>query len=70
VSYRFNGLLDDIYATLVVQLFHTKPFSLDQLWRYAADFRTLTEKQLGGKLTRLAEGAGNRVSSGGKKSSR
>jgi hypothetical protein len=26
VSYRFNGFLDDIYATLVVRLHHTKPF--------------------------------------------
>lgn len=38
VSYRFNGFLDDIYATLVVRLHHTKPFQQDQLWRYAADF--------------------------------
>jgi small GTP-binding protein len=58
VSYRFNGFLDDIYATLVVRLHHTKPFQQDQLWRYAADFKTLTRKQLGVKLTRRAEGAG------------
>ena len=58
VSYRFSGFLDDIYATLVVRLHHTKPFQQDQLWRYAADFKTLTDKQLGVKLTRRAEGAG------------
>ena len=58
VSYRFNGFLDDIYATLVVRLHHTKPFAQDQLWRYAADFKTLTGKQLGVKLTRRAEGSG------------
>jgi len=58
VSYRFNGFLDDIYATLVVRLHHTEPFQQDQLWRYAADFKTLTGKQLGVKLTRRAEGAG------------
>jgi small GTP-binding protein len=58
VSYRFNGFLDDIYATLVVRLHHTKPFDQDELWRYAADFKTLTKKQLGVKLTRRAEGAG------------
>jgi small GTP-binding protein len=58
VSYRFNGFLDDIYATLVVRLHHTRPFQQDQLWRYAADFKTLTGKQLGMKLTRRAEGAG------------
>jgi small GTP-binding protein len=58
VSYRFNGFLDDIYATLVVRLHHTRPFEQDQLWRYAADFKTLTGKQLGVKMTRRAEGAG------------
>jgi hypothetical protein len=58
VSYRFNGFLDDIYATLVVRLHHTSPFTQDQLWRYAADFKTLTKKQLGVKLTRRAEGSG------------
>lgn len=60
VGYRFNGFLDDIYATLVVRLHHTKPFQQEQLWRYAADFRTTTGKklQLGVKLTRLAEGTG------------
>jgi hypothetical protein len=58
VSYRFNGFLDDIYATLVVRLHHTQPFEQDELWRYAADFKTLTGRQLGVKLTRRAEGAG------------
>jgi len=58
VSYWFNGFLDDIYATLVVRLHHTKPFQQDQLWRYAADFKTLTGRQLGVKLTRRGEGAG------------
>ncbi len=58
VSYRFTGFLDDIYATLVVRLHHTESFAQDELWRYAADFKTFTQKQLGVKLTRLAEGAG------------
>jgi small GTP-binding protein len=58
VSYQFSGFLDDIYATLVVRLHHTDPFQRDELWRYAADFRTLTGKQLGIKMTRRAEGAG------------
>jgi small GTP-binding protein len=61
VSYRFSGFLDEIYATLVVRLHHTKPFTQDQLWRYAADFKTLTGKQLGVKLERRAEGAGELV---------
>ncbi len=58
VSYLFQGFLDDIYATLVVRLHHTQTIENDELWRYAADFRTLTGKQLGVKLTRLGEGAG------------
>ena len=58
VSYRFNGFLDDIYATLVVRLHHTNSFQQDQLWRYAADFKTLLGKQLGVKMIRRAEGAG------------
>jgi len=61
VSYRFNGFLDEIYATLVVRLHHNKAFTQDQLWRYAADFKTLTGKQLGVKLERRAEGAGELV---------
>jgi hypothetical protein len=58
VSYRFNGFLDDIYATLVVRLHHTQSFERAALWRYAADFKTLTGKQLGVKLTRRSEGSG------------
>ncbi|WP_342350065.1 GTP-binding protein, partial [uncultured Nitrospira sp.] len=58
VSYRFHGFLDDIYATLVVQLHHAKTIEKDELWRYAADFMTLTGKKLGVKLKRLGEGAG------------
>jgi small GTP-binding protein len=61
VSYQFNGFLDDIYATLVVRLHHTKSFEQDKLWRYAADFKTLTGRQLGVKLERRAEGAGELV---------
>jgi hypothetical protein len=58
VTYRFNGFLDDIYAALVVRLRHSRPFEQHQLWRYAADFKTLTGKPLGVKLTRRAEGEG------------
>ena len=59
VSYQFNGFLDDIYATLVVRLHHTEPFERDQLWRDAADFRTMTGRRLGVKLTRRADGLGD-----------
>ncbi len=57
-SYRFTGFLDEIYATLVVRLHHTEPFQQQQLWRYAADFKTNTGKLLGFKLTRHAPGVG------------
>ncbi len=58
VSYQFNGFLDEVYATLVVKLHHTKEFNHDELWRYAADFTTHEGRQLGVKLTRRAEGEG------------
>lgn len=58
VSYQFTGFLDEIYATLVVRLHHTEPFHQDQLWGHAADFKTLTGRQLGVKLIRRAPGAG------------
>jgi small GTP-binding protein len=58
VSYQFKGFLDDLYATLIVRLHHTLSFQQDQLWQFAADFKTLTGKQLGVKLMRRAEGAG------------
>jgi small GTP-binding protein len=59
VSYRFQGFLDDIYATLVVKLAHCGAFPLRDLWRDAADFETLAEhKRLGIKLAREADGRG------------
>ena len=58
VNYRFTGFLDDVYATLVVRLHHSDAFDQDQLWRYAADFKTKTGKQLGVKLHRRAPGLG------------
>jgi small GTP-binding protein len=58
VSYRFGGFLDEVYATLVVRLHHTDSFTQDQLWRYAADFKTYVGKQLGVKLTRRSPGVG------------
>jgi hypothetical protein len=58
VTYRFSGFLDDVYSTLVVRLHHSDAFEQDQLWRYAADFKTNTGKQLGVKLNRRAPGVG------------
>ena len=61
VSYCFHGFLDDIYATLVVRLHHSQTIEHNELWRYAADFKTLTGKHLGVKPMRLGEGAGELV---------
>ena len=58
VSYRFDGFLDDVYATLVVRLHHTKAFNQEKLWRHAADFKTLSGKLMGVKVARGKEGAG------------
>ena len=56
VSYRFSGSADEIWATLVVRLHHTPTFDKDQLWRYAADFRTQAGRRVGLMMTKLAEG--------------
>lgn len=58
VTYNFSGMLDEIYATLVVRLHHTTQFEKDQLWRFAADFKTQAGQRVGLKMTRKAEGAG------------
>lgn len=57
VTYRFNGPLDEIYATLVVRLHHSIIFEYDKLWRFAADFKTPSGKRLGLKMTKKNEGA-------------
>ena len=57
VTYQFSGMLDEIYATLVVKLHHTSAFDKDQLWRYAADFKTQAGKRVGLKMTKKPEGS-------------
>ena len=53
VSYAVKGFLDDIYATLVVELADCQSFTLKELWRDAADFVTLADDHhMGIKLTR------------------
>jgi small GTP-binding protein len=59
VTYRFTGFLDEIYATLVVRLHHSEPFKQDELWHYAAEFKTNTGKKLGVKMLRRAPGMGD-----------
>ena len=57
VSYRFQGSIDEIYATLVVRLHHTSAFDNDRLWKFAADFKTPGNRQMGFKLTKKREGS-------------
>jgi hypothetical protein len=42
-----------------VRLHHSDAFAQEDLWRYAADFKTNAGKQLGVKLTRRAPGVGD-----------
>jgi WD40 repeat protein/GTPase SAR1 family protein len=56
VTYRFDGPVDEVYATLVVRLHHTLAFRGAQLWKSAADFNTQAGAALGFVLTRESEG--------------
>jgi small GTP-binding protein len=57
VTYQLSGALDEVYATLIVKLHNTTAFEKDQLWRFAADFRTQQGQRLGIKMLKRAEGA-------------
>lgn len=57
VTYGFSGVLDEIYATLVVRLHYTNDFQKDQLWKYAADFKTLGERRVGLQMIKKGEAA-------------
>lgn len=58
VTFRFSGALEQLYATLVVKLHHTRAFETEELWRYAADFRCTADGggQVGLKMAKLGEG--------------
>jgi WD40 repeat protein len=55
VTYGFAGPLDEIYATLVARLHYTNDFEKAQLWRYAADFTSLSGKRVGLQMTKKAD---------------
>lgn len=57
-SYTFAGYLDELYATLVVRLHHTRPFEAAELWRDAANMRTAGGKAIGLRLLRRDDGSG------------
>lgn len=56
VTYQFSGMLDEIYATLIVRLHLSSTFDTDKLWRFAADFKTPTEQRLGLIMDKKQEG--------------
>lgn len=56
VSYRFDGVVDEIYSTLVVRLNHTHEFKRAQLWQDAAEFETKAGVKIGIKLNRQISG--------------
>lgn len=56
VTYGFAGVLDEIYSTLVVRLHYTNDFEKDQLWKYAADFKTHDKKRVGLQMHKKNEG--------------
>ena len=43
VSYAVKGFLDNLSATLAVKLADCQSFTLEELWRDAADFVTLVD---------------------------
>lgn len=57
MTFRFEGHLDEIYATLVVRLHSTESFSYKQLWLDAADFESPIGHEIVLKMTRY-EGQG------------
>jgi WD40 repeat protein len=52
MTFRFEGHLDEIYATLVVRLHYTELFKYKQLYLDAADFESLTGERIGLKMNR------------------
>ena len=61
IAFTFSGSLDEIYATLVVRLLHTKLVEKEALWKWAADFRTPANKRIGIKISKKAEGSAELV---------
>jgi hypothetical protein len=57
VSYEFDGVVDEIYSTLVVRLDHTNYFRRSDLWQDAAEFLTNNKHMLGVKLSRQLGGS-------------
>lgn len=52
MSYLFDGVVDEVYATLAVRLDHTRVFRRARLWQDAAEFSTDSDAKIGIKLAR------------------
>jgi GTPase SAR1 family protein len=60
VSYRVEGNLKEIYATLIAHLYYSKMVENAGFWRFAADFKTIGDgKRLGLKMSPRQETAGD-----------
>jgi class 3 adenylate cyclase/GTPase SAR1 family protein len=55
VTFRFEGPIQNIYATLAVRLSHSGFFKKDEMWKNAATFRVPTEGICGMFLRELGE---------------
>jgi uncharacterized CHY-type Zn-finger protein len=55
VTYGFKGMAEEVYTTLVVRLYYTLDFELDQLWKDAADFKSLGGKRVGFNMTKKGD---------------
>ena len=58
VAYGFAGPVEDIYATLVVRLYHSGAFVIKDLWKDAAEFRDPVGRDCGFHLSDPEEGKG------------
>ncbi|MEM9544508.1 MAG: DUF4365 domain-containing protein [Bacteroidota bacterium] len=61
ITYTFIGVFDEIYATLIVRLIHANDFESHKFWKYAADFKTHSDKRLGLQLIKNRENADLKV---------
>jgi small GTP-binding protein len=56
VGYRFAGLVEDVYATLLVRLSHSDAFSVSDLYRDAAEYKDARGHTCGIRLEQPSEG--------------
>lgn len=55
VTYGFSGLPEEVYTTLVVRLHYTNDFEKVELWKDAADFKSLSGKRVGLQMTKKGD---------------